>query len=169
MDETRPWPRAQSMPFVVAGERAQPHHYQAVAKYDEVRGETTARHAGGSVYTAAQVNQAIEWWNRRAELEAAADAAAAAPEPMPDERLAQLRAGNEPLGDHLSGLTADEVGELLAEVDRMRALEMPVHFLHVDPEDVTPDQIAECQALWDRLAAAGVRGYDLTPLPRNPG
>lgn len=54
------------------------------------------------------------------------------PEPMSDERLAQLRSGNEPLGDHLSGLTADEVGELLAEVDRLRAqIGTPA-----DPDDV---------------------------------
>lgn len=42
-------------------------------------------------------------------------------EPMTDERLARLAADNEPVGDHLSGLTADEVAELVAEVTRLRA------------------------------------------------
>lgn len=42
-------------------------------------------------------------------------------EAMSEERLARLRADNEPIGDHLSGLTADEVGELLDEVERLRA------------------------------------------------
>ena len=41
-------------------------------------------------------------------------------EVMSGERLAWLRRNNEPLGDHGSSLTADEVGELLAEVDRLR-------------------------------------------------
>lgn len=41
-------------------------------------------------------------------------------EPMSDERLARLAADNKPTGDHLSGLTADEVAELLAEVQRQR-------------------------------------------------
>lgn len=41
-------------------------------------------------------------------------------EPMSEERLAKLRADNEPRGDHLSGLTADEDGELLDEVDQLR-------------------------------------------------
>lgn len=40
-------------------------------------------------------------------------------ESMGDERLARLNADNEPRGDHLSGLTADEVGELLDEVKRL--------------------------------------------------
>lgn len=43
-------------------------------------------------------------------------------EPMSDERLARLAADNEPTGDHLSGLTADEVAELLDEVKRWRGL-----------------------------------------------
>lgn len=42
-------------------------------------------------------------------------------EPMSDERLARLAADNEPVGDHLSGLTADEVAELVDEVKRARA------------------------------------------------
>lgn len=43
-------------------------------------------------------------------------------ESMSDERLARLAADNEPVGDHLSGLTADEVAELVAEVKRWRDL-----------------------------------------------
>lgn len=41
-------------------------------------------------------------------------------EPMSNERLARLAADNEPVGDHLCGLTADEVAELVAEVKRAR-------------------------------------------------
>lgn len=41
-------------------------------------------------------------------------------EPMGNERLARLARDNEPRGDHLSGLTADEVGELLDELERLR-------------------------------------------------
>lgn len=84
MAETKPWPRAQRMPTVMAGERAQPHHYQAIAEYDEARGETTPRyssHGGHSEFTAAQVNQAIEWWNKRAALEERLDGAE--PQPYP--------------------------------------------------------------------------------------
>lgn len=44
-------------------------------------------------------------------------------EPMSDARLARLNADNEPRGDHLSGLTADEVGELLDEIERSRVAE----------------------------------------------
>jgi hypothetical protein len=43
------------------------------------------------------------------------------PEPISDERLARLTADTEPRGDYLSRLTADEVGELLNEVKRLRA------------------------------------------------
>jgi hypothetical protein len=39
--------------------------------------------------------------------------------PMTDERLARLHMDNDPRGDHLSGLTADDVGELIDEVDRL--------------------------------------------------
>lgn len=40
-------------------------------------------------------------------------------EAMGKDRLARLSADNEPRGDHLSGLTADEVGKLLDEVERL--------------------------------------------------
>lgn len=148
MDETKPWPRAQRMPLVVAGQRAQPHHYQAIAEYDEARGEIGNRYP--SVNTAAQVNEAITWWNKRAEMEAAANAAS---RPMGDERLAQLRRGNEPLGDHLSGLTADEVGELLAEVDRMRALAQPY------PISLADNDISEEDRQRWKTAHAEMAGY----------
>jgi len=68
--EQLPWPRTQRMPLAVVGSRPQPWHHQAIAEYDEVRGETTQANTsiyGG--YTARQVNQAIAWWNERAELE----------------------------------------------------------------------------------------------------
>jgi len=42
-------------------------------------------------------------------------------EPMSEARLARLSADNEPRGDHLSGLTVDEVGELLDKVEPLRA------------------------------------------------
>lgn len=65
-EETEPWPRTQRIPFATVGGRAQPWHLQALAEYDEARGETTV--PGGAVpgmYTARQVNDAIEWWNAR--------------------------------------------------------------------------------------------------------
>lgn len=65
-EETKPWPRAQRMPPAIAGSRAQPWHYQAVAEYDAARGETTEYQSAHRVYTARQVNQAIDWWNERA-------------------------------------------------------------------------------------------------------
>jgi len=69
-EQVQPWPRTQRMPLAVAGGRPQPWYHQAIAEYDEVRGETTQANTsiyGG--YTARQVNQAIAWWNERAELE----------------------------------------------------------------------------------------------------
>lgn len=92
MDETRPWPRAQRMPPVVAGERARPHHYQAVAEYDEARGNTR----GGMPTTATQVNEAITWWNKRADGEQPITAEVVSLAPA---ELADLRAAVE----HLSG------------------------------------------------------------------
>lgn len=64
-EEAKPWPRAQRMPLALAGHVAQPHHYQAVAEYDKVRGEITKYLSAHGTYTARQVNEAIEWWNAR--------------------------------------------------------------------------------------------------------
>lgn len=63
----RPWPRAQRMPLAMAGGRVQPWYMQAVAEYDESRGVTTEPNSSiPGMYSAAQVNRAIEWWNERA-------------------------------------------------------------------------------------------------------
>jgi hypothetical protein len=62
-----PWPRTQPMPFAVAGGVAQPWRHRAVAEYDKARGTVTEqRHGSHGLYTAAQVNRAIGWWNERA-------------------------------------------------------------------------------------------------------
>lgn len=63
----RPWPRAQRMPLAMAGGRVQPWHMQALAEYDEARGGITEANSSPAMYTAAQVNRAIAWWNERAE------------------------------------------------------------------------------------------------------
>ena len=165
MTEPQSWPRAQRMPFVVAGERAQPHHLQAIAEYDEARGEATPRHHGPGMYTAAQINQAIEWWTKRAELEFAT----AVPERLSDDRLAEIRAeiDNQTWWQGSVKRAARDVLDLLAEVDRMRALEVPGG-IEIDPAKVTPEQVAEWQAAWDKMLATGVAMYDLTPQPRDP-
>lgn len=84
-------------------------------------------------------------------------------EPMSDERLAEIR---EEAAHLLEG--GQSMRELLAEVDRLRALDVPARFLHVDPEDVTPEQIAEWQAAWDKMHATGIAMYDLPQPPRDP-
>lgn len=89
-------------------------------------------------------------------------------EPMPDARLAEIR-------ELLAGWTwhcghrepEKVVRELLAEVDRLRALEVPAGFL-VTPIEATPQQIAEWQAAWDEPWASGIVVYDL-PAPQPPG
>lgn len=75
-EETQPWPRSQRMPLAIAGGRPQPWHHQAIANYDEARGETTEMRPtipGG--YTASEINEAIVWWNKCAELETAVNGA----------------------------------------------------------------------------------------------
>lgn len=58
------------MPVAIAGGRVQPWHIQAVAEYDEARGETTEPNSNiPGMYAASQVNEAIAWWNRRADAE----------------------------------------------------------------------------------------------------
>lgn len=67
-DQTQPWPRAQRMPIAIAGGRPQPWHQQGVAEYDAAHGTTTERnHTIPGGYTAQQINNAIRWWNERAD------------------------------------------------------------------------------------------------------
>lgn len=84
-------------------------------------------------------------------------------EPMSDERLAEIR---EEAAHLLEG--GQSMCDLLAEVDRMRALDMPGG-IEIDPAKITPEQVAEWQAAWDEMLAAGIAMYDLTPQPRDSG
>lgn len=83
-------------------------------------------------------------------------------EPMPDERLAEIREE----AAHLSE-GGQSMRDLLAEVDRMRALEVPGG-IEIDPAKITPEQVAEWQAAWDKMHATGVAMYDLPQPPRDP-
>lgn len=144
MAETKPWPRAQRMSFVVAGERAQPHHYQAIAEYDEARGEATPHGGKTVIFTAAQVNQAIEWWNKRAVLE---EQLPGPDTPLTDAELAELAASIE----HLSGPDAWDqdrlepalipvthyVPRLLAELKRSRKEPRAACYLCTAPLGIT--------------------------------
>jgi hypothetical protein len=78
-------------------------------------------------------------------------------EPMSDTRLAKLRADNNPRGDHLSGLTADEVGELLDELERLRKEPRAACFLCTAPLGVSicTDCAEMCADEGKRLAAQG--------------
>jgi hypothetical protein len=85
---------------------------------------------------------------------------------MTDERLAEIRRANEDRSfEH--HWCENAIDDLLAEVDRMRALEKPGG-IEIDPAKVTPELIAEWQAAWDEMLAGGVAMYDLTPQPRDP-
>lgn len=168
MAETKPWPRAQRMPFVMAGERAQPHHYQAVAEYDEARGEATPRCSGHSVFTAAQVNQAIKWWNKRAALEAAI----VTPEPMTDERLAEIRAEieDDSYGHSYDGGRAAR--ELLAELERVRKEPRSACFLCTTPLGISicTDCAEMCADEGKRMAAReGQKAADSVVVRLSPG
>lgn len=85
---------------------------------------------------------------------------------MSEERLAEIRRNNE---DHTfeHHWCEGAIDDLLAEVDRMRALEVPGG-IEIDPAKITPEQVAEWQAAWDKMLATGVVMYDLTPQPRDP-
>lgn len=68
--DPQPWPRVQRMPLAIAGQHVQPWHHQAIAEYDKATGNTTLPHSNlPGMYAAAQVNQAIIWWNERAGAE----------------------------------------------------------------------------------------------------
>jgi hypothetical protein len=67
-DQTQPWPRAQRIPLAIVGDRPQPWHHQAVAEYDAAHGTTTEPDSTiPGMLAAAQVNNAIRWWNERAD------------------------------------------------------------------------------------------------------
>lgn len=82
-------------------------------------------------------------------------------EPMSDERLARLATDNEPVGDHLSGLTADEVAELVAEVKRLCAVnaadadayEVGLLQIHADRDHWQQRSVDE----WERADAAEIK------------
>ena len=88
-------------------------------------------------------------------------------ERMPEDRLAEIRAEIEAdsYGHSYDGGRAAR--ELLAELDRMRALEVPGG-IEIGPAKITPEQVAEWQAAWGKMLATGVAMYDLTPQPRDP-
>lgn len=88
-------------------------------------------------------------------------------EPMSDERLAEIRRSNEDRTFEYHWCES-AIDDLLAEVDRLRALQVPTGFLEA-PIEATPEQVAEWQAAWDEMLATGVAMYDLTPQPRDPG
>lgn len=99
-------------------------------------------------------------------------------EPMTDARLAEIRVCAEAADGTVTGKF---LSELLAEVDRMRALTAPPMIFGTPPADVlTPEQVAEWQAKWDQLGgprvewsleqpAPGIIGYDFTPPPPRSG
>lgn len=67
-DHTQPWPRAQRMPLAIVGGRPQPWHQRAVAEYDAAHGTTTEPNSTiPGMFAAAQINNAIRWWNERAD------------------------------------------------------------------------------------------------------
>lgn len=69
-DPTQPWPRGQRMPLAIAGQHVQPWHMQAIDEYDAAHNTTTPLHSNlPGMYAASQINQAIKWWNERAETE----------------------------------------------------------------------------------------------------
>jgi hypothetical protein len=83
---------------------------------------------------------------------------------MSSERLAEIRACAEAVDGTVTGKF---LSELLAEVDRLRAMEVPTGWL-TEPIEATSEQNAEWQAAWDKLRTGGVISYDL-PAPPPPG
>lgn len=72
-------------------------------------------------------------------------------ERLPDDRLAEIRKEIEDDSYRHSYDSGRAARELLAEVDRMRALEVPATFLEAPADSVTPEQIAEWQAAFDKI------------------
>ena len=52
------------MPHATAGDRVLDHHYQVLAAYDQEHAITTVPNSNiPGMFSAAQINQAIDWWN----------------------------------------------------------------------------------------------------------
>jgi hypothetical protein len=65
MSEQIGWPRGQRMQVAVVGQDMEPHWRQALEEY--WLAEPLRMPIPGHPVTAAQVNQAVEWWNARAD------------------------------------------------------------------------------------------------------
>jgi hypothetical protein len=66
--DTVPWPpdRRETLPTVIVGQRPEPYMLEAVRQFRSVRGHPVFINV--ITLTAAQVNEAVTWWNHRAAM-----------------------------------------------------------------------------------------------------